>query len=90
MGFPLTEACSKLAVSGLLAYMLYSSGHYPQNTSYIRDMAKELKKMSLNVTQQEFNALEEFAGRDGRTKTEVLREFIRTLPTYRSDSQATS
>jgi hypothetical protein len=52
-------------------------------------MAKELKKMSLNVTQQEFNALEEFADRDGRTKTEVLREFIRTLPTYRSDSQAT-
>jgi hypothetical protein len=47
-------------------------------------MAKELKKMSVNVSEQEFKALEEYAQKDNRTKTEVLREFIRTLPTYRS------
>jgi hypothetical protein len=45
-------------------------------------MAKGLKKMSVNVSEQEFQALEEYAQKDSRTKTEVLREFIRTLPTY--------
>jgi hypothetical protein len=45
-------------------------------------MAKGLKKMSVNVSEQEFQALEEYAQKDSRTKTEILREFIRTLPTY--------
>ncbi|MDP8962907.1 MAG: CopG family transcriptional regulator [Cyanobacteriota bacterium] len=45
-------------------------------------MAKELKKMSVNISEQEFEALEEYAQKDSRTKTEVLRELIRTLPTY--------
>ncbi len=64
--------------------MLDSLNHYSKNTAYIRCMAKELKKMSVNVSEQEFKALEEYAQKDNRTKTEVLREFIRTLPTYRS------
>ncbi len=62
--------------------MLYLLSHYSKNTSYIQHMAKGLKKMSVNVSEQEFQALEEYAQKDSRTKTEVLREFIRTLPTY--------
>jgi hypothetical protein len=47
-------------------------------------MARKLKKMAINVTEQELEALKSYAGKDGRTQTEVLREFIRSLPTYQS------
>lgn len=49
-------------------------------------MARILKKIALNITEQEFEALAEFADKDGRTKTEIIREFLRTLPTYQPQS----
>lgn len=50
-------------------------------------MARILKKIALNITPQEFEALEEFAEIDGRTKTEIIRELIRSLRTYKPATQ---
>jgi hypothetical protein len=49
-------------------------------------MTRLPKRIALNTTEQEFLALEAFANIDGRTKTEIIREFIRTLPTYKPPS----
>lgn len=50
-------------------------------------MTRLPKKVVANVTEQEFEALEAFAGIDGRTKTEIIREFIRSLSTYKPATQ---
>lgn len=52
-------------------------------------MTRLPKKVVANVTEQEFQALEAFASIDGRTKTEIIREFIRSLSTYKPPIQAT-
>lgn len=52
-------------------------------------MTRLPKRVALNVTEQEFQALEAFADKDGRTKTEIIREFIRSLSTYKPATQTT-
>jgi hypothetical protein len=45
-------------------------------------MGKKLVRLNLNITEEEAAALEQYADKDGRTKTEVVREKLRELPTY--------
>jgi predicted DNA-binding protein len=40
-----------------------------------------LKQLNIKVPQQELKLLEAFAGNAERTKTDVIREFIRSLQT---------
>jgi predicted DNA-binding protein len=40
-----------------------------------------LKQLNIKVPQQELNILEAFAGNNERTKTDIIREFIRSLKT---------
>jgi hypothetical protein len=87
LGCPLTES-GQAPCKWAVTYMLYSLGYHPKYTTYISDMDKKLKKMSLNVTESEFEALESFARKDGRTKTECVREWIRSLPEYQSQSKS--
>jgi len=47
-------------------------------------MAKEFVRLTVNITQQESQAISDYADKDGRTRTEVVRELIRSLPTYSS------
>lgn len=39
------------------------------------------REINARVTEEEFNKLEQEARKTGRTKTDIIREFIRTLPT---------
>jgi hypothetical protein len=39
--------------------------------------------LAARVSEAEFKALEEMAARDEITMTQIIREFLRTLPTYR-------
>jgi len=50
-------------------------------------MGKKLVRLNLNITEEEAEALEQYADRDGRTKTEIVREKLRELPTYRPDNE---
>jgi len=49
-------------------------------------MAKDFVRLTVNITQQESQALSEYADKDGRTRTEIVRELLRNLPTYSSKS----
>ncbi|WP_293071113.1 MULTISPECIES: hypothetical protein [unclassified Moorena] len=40
--------------------------------------------MSLKLPEHEFEALEEYCKQYHRGKTELIREFIRSLPTYKT------
>jgi predicted DNA-binding protein len=41
--------------------------------------------MSLYATTLEYNALDKQSSRTGRTKTDIIRQLIRSLPTYKED-----
>jgi predicted DNA-binding protein len=43
-------------------------------------MASKLKRMAFNLPQQELDRLSAYSEKTGRTKTDILRELIRTLP----------
>lgn len=45
--------------------------------------------LAARVSEAEFKALEELAARDEITMTQIIREFLRTLPTYRPASLKT-
>jgi predicted DNA-binding protein len=42
------------------------------------------KQFNIRVPDIEMKALERYARKAKRTKTDVIREFIRSLPTYKS------
>ncbi|NEN96397.1 MAG: CopG family transcriptional regulator [Moorea sp. SIO3I7] len=44
----------------------------------------KIKNMSLKLPEHEFEALEEYCKQYHRGKTELIREFIRSLPTYKT------
>lgn len=43
------------------------------------------KQINFYATDAEYELLEDHCDRTGRGKTEILREFIRSLPTYKED-----
>lgn len=49
-------------------------------------LKRNFKRIALNITEQELDALDSHAAKDGRTRTDVLRELIRKLPSYKPDS----
>jgi uncharacterized protein (DUF1778 family) len=51
-------------------------------------MAKEFVRLSLNISKEESDALQAAADRDNRTRTEVVREWLRSLPTYRAGEKS--
>jgi metal-responsive CopG/Arc/MetJ family transcriptional regulator len=53
-------------------------------------MAKNLVRLSINISPQEMEALDEFAALDNRAKTEIVRELLRTLPTYKREESLKS
>ena len=44
------------------------------------EVASKLKRMAFNLPQQELDRLNAYSEKTGRTKTDILRELIRTLP----------
>ncbi len=46
------------------------------------------KKMTFRLTEEEFQRLESYCNQVKRSKTEILRELIRSLPESKSESQA--
>lgn len=44
------------------------------------EVATKLKRMAFNLPPQELDKLSAYAEKTGRTKTDILRELIRTLP----------
>jgi predicted DNA-binding protein len=46
------------------------------------------KKMTFRLTEEEFQRLESHCNQVKRSKTEILRELIRSLPESKSESQA--
>ena len=51
----------------------------------------KLKALTFKMPEYEFEALEEFCTLSHRGKTDVLRELVRSLPTYRDPvAQATA
>lgn len=45
------------------------------------------KKMTFRLSEEEFERLEAYSNKVKRTKTEILRELIRTLPEAESESK---
>lgn len=52
-------------------------------------MARKLTKTSVSLTQRELEALKGYADLTERTQSEVIRDYIRSLPTYEPPLQAT-
>lgn len=42
-------------------------------------MATDKKHLNARVSKEEYDLLEAYAGQSGRSKTDVLREFLRSL-----------
>lgn len=51
------------------------------------EVASKLKRMAFNLPQQELDRLSAYAEKTGRTKTDILRELIRTLPDPKPESE---
>lgn len=54
----------------------------------MHDMVKNLKKMTFNLSSQEVEHLEAYCEYVARSKTDVLRELIRSLPDVRKTNQS--
>ncbi len=52
-------------------------------------MARKLTKTSVSLTQRELEALKGYADLTERTQSEVIRDYIRSLPTYEPPIQTT-
>jgi hypothetical protein len=46
------------------------------------------KMLNVRMPESEFDALARQAALTGRTKTEIVREFLRSLPTYEAKPRA--
>jgi Ribbon-helix-helix protein, copG family len=49
------------------------------NTLPIRTRSMSLKQLNVKIPEQELRILEAFADKTERTKTDIIREFIRSL-----------
>jgi hypothetical protein len=52
-------------------------------------VARKLTKTSVSLTQRELEALKGYADLTERTQSEVIRDYIRSLPTYEPPIQTT-
>lgn len=58
----------------------------PQNLLYLDVSTKKKQWITFKVSDLEMVALESYCQQTQRTKTDVLRELIRNLPTYSNPS----
>lgn len=83
---------------GLSAVHLLLSLLHRCRTSYVQDslstlyvscMTKSMEqaRITFRLPQIEYDRLEAYSKRTGRTKTDILREFIRTLPESESEPE---
>lgn len=59
---------------------------YLQYTSYTA-MSTTSRQMTIRLPQIELDRIEAYSKRTGRTKTDILREFIRSLPDPEPESE---
>lgn len=50
-----------------------------------KQVSQEKRSLSVKITDKEFKAVEAYAEKCGKSKTEVVRELIQKLPTFESD-----